>query len=101
MPHFFQTNGKQEMEQILKNVIESLIIESPIKITVSELVYDFILEHLQCSKYSKIIDIQKDQELTNEACKIEWDGGGAKWNLDESYKKIETKLLEIILREAL
>jgi flagellar biosynthesis/type III secretory pathway protein FliH len=102
MPHFFASNGKHEMEKILQEVIESLIIEVPIQIKVSELVHEFMVKHLHdiCEIYPESIAIVKDANLSEGACQIEWVGGGAQWNLNDRYLKIEAKLQEYLTLNA-
>ncbi len=98
MPHFFQTNGMDEMEKILKKVIESLIISEPIKVRVSELAHEIVVKRLQdtCAEYPETIEILKDPRIVEGACKVEWVGGGAKWSLNERIQEIEKKLQEYL-----
>ncbi len=102
MPVFFKKQGKKEMESLLKDVIKSLIVRVPIQVKVSECLYEDVLERLQnlCSAYPETIDIIKVPEFTDSACEIEWEGGGAKWNLDTRYQEIESKLQEYLKTDA-
>ncbi len=96
MPYFFEKSGKQEMENILRNVIESLIFVVPIKVKVSESSCENLSKHIQSisSVYPETIEIIKSADLADGACEVEWAGGAAKWNLDSRYQEIEAKLLE-------
>ncbi len=102
MPHFFQANGRLEMEALLREIIESLIMSTPIKVRVPELVHEFVVKHLHdtCSSYPETIDIIKAPDLTERSCQIEWAGGGAKWSLDEHFQVIEAKLQEYLTLHA-
>jgi flagellar biosynthesis/type III secretory pathway protein FliH len=102
MPVFFKKHGKKEMESLLKDVIKSLIVRVPIQVKISEYLYEDVLERLQnlCSAYPETIDIIKVPEFTDSACEIEWEGGGAKWNLDTRYQEIESKLQEYLKTDA-
>lgn len=96
MPHFFVKHGKDEMENFLQEVVGSLIIQVPIQIKVSDQNYESILERLQelCATYPETIEIVASPNLADNACEIEWAGGGAKWNLETRYQEIELKLQE-------
>ncbi len=98
MPYFLLTHGKEEMENLLKEIIGSLIVHVPVQVRISEHIYEYVLERLQslCSAYPETLEIIKSPELSNSACEIEWAGGGAKWNLDTRYQEIESKLQEYL-----
>lgn len=98
MPHFFQTHGKKEMEILLRDIINSLIINVPIQVKISEHMHEYVLERLHdlCAAFSESIEIIKSPELSNNACDVEWAGGGAKWNLDARYQEIESRLQDYL-----
>lgn len=94
MPHFYVTKGKEEMENLLKDVIESMIISVPIKVKVSERLYEYLQQRMAslCSAYPETIEIVNNEEISDSACEIEWFGGGAKWDMEKRYQQIEEKL---------
>ena len=68
----------------------------PIQVKVPEFIYEETLEHLKnlCSTYPERINIIKADELIENACEIEWNGGGARWNLETRYQEVELKMQE-------
>lgn len=97
MLHFFQIHGKEEMEILLRDIINSLIINVPIQVKISEHIHEHVERlHDLCATFSENIEIIKSPELSNNACEVEWAGGGAKWNLDARYQEIESKLQEYL-----
>lgn len=101
MPYFYKKNGAKEMEDILHTVIHSMITHTPIRIFISERIYQNLGECVGdlCSKYPETIEILKRSNISDGVCEIEWLGGGAKWNSQQSYKKIEEKINEYIDKE--
>jgi flagellar biosynthesis/type III secretory pathway protein FliH len=102
MPHFFLHYGREEMENLLRDVIHSLIIRAPIQVKISEQIHEHIVVRLHdlCTDFPETIEIIKSPELNNNACEIEWAGGGAKWNLDTRYQEIESKLQDYLKMHA-
>lgn len=98
MPHFFHLHGKEEMEILLKDIINSLIINVPIQVKISEHIHEHVLKRLHslCATFPETIEIIKSPELSNNACEVEWAGGGAKWSLDARYQEIESKLQDYL-----
>lgn len=94
MPHFYEVKGKQEMENLLKDVIESMIVSVPIQVKVSNRLYSHLAERMGslCSAYPETIEIIQKEDLSDSACAVEWTGGSAKWDMEKRYKQIEEKL---------
>lgn len=94
MPHFYAMKGIEEMENLLKDVIESMIISVPIKVKVSDRLYEYLQQRMAslCSAYPETIEIVHNESLSDSACEIEWFGGGAKWDMEKRYQQIEEKL---------
>lgn len=98
MPFFFKKHGQKEMKKFLKEIVESLVIHMPIQVKVPEFIYEETLEHLKnlCSTYPETINLIKTNELIDNTCEIEWNGGGAQWNLETRYQEIELKMQEYL-----
>lgn len=94
MPHFYAVKGKQEMESLLKDVIESMITSVPIQVKASSRLYSHLAERMGslCSAYPETIEIIQKEELSDSACEVEWNGGSAKWDMEKRYRQIEEKL---------
>lgn len=98
MPHFFKKYGKEEMAKIIHEIIISLTVKVPIQVKISKYLHENLPENIQkfFSSYSETIDISGVSEFSDGMCEINWDGGGAKWNLDARYEEINNKLQQYL-----
>ncbi len=95
MPHFFIHGAKEELAEVLKQVIQNSIIKVPIKIEISEEMYDFTTKKASelSEQHKSTIEVIKSKNVSDHACLITWDGGGAKWDINIRLEEIK-KLLE-------
>lgn len=98
MPYFFKKHGKEEMTKILHDVVKTLTIKVPIQIKVSNQLYENLSTDTQTlfNSYPETINIIKVSDFSDETCEIDWEGGSAKWNLNERYQEIDSKLQEYL-----
>lgn len=98
MPYFFKKHGKEEMFNLLHDIVGSLAVKSPIKVKVSNNLYNNLSSNIKSvfASYPETIDITGIAEFSDEMCEINWEGGSAEWNLSSRYQEIDSKLQEYL-----